>query len=137
MVSSGRSPGAGSRRWPALVAGGLLVAVGGVNAALGLWELSTQRLEVGPGVAGGLAVAGAVTVAAGVLVSRGSRIVTLVALTIFALLLVVQLVDLAGPASVDGTGLARSLVLVVLVIALGAASAAARRSGRQAPGRRD
>lgn len=82
-------------------------------------------------------MAGAVTVAAGILVSRGSRISTLVALTIFALLLVVQLAGFAGPAGVDSNGVARSAVLVVLVIALGTAAAAARRGGRRVPGRGD
>lgn len=130
MVSTAGSPATSGGRWPARGAGGLLVTVGAINAVLGLWALVSGQLEIGPGIAGGLTVAGLVTIAAGVLVSRGSRIATLVTLTIFSLLLVVQLIDLPGPATDTASALARLVVLLLLVIALGFAAAATRRRER-------
>lgn len=117
--------------WQARLAGGLLVGVGAVNAGVGVWALVGGGAGLGVGAAGGLLVAGVVTVAAGVLVWRGSRPVTLVALTVFALLLVVQAGDLADASDV-GDDLVPLVLLLALVGALGLAAWRGRRPARRA-----
>jgi hypothetical protein len=94
---------------------------------VGLISLLTQQIRLHTGAAGGLVTAGLVTAALGVLVWRGSRLATLVGLTAFGLLLVVQVGDL--PPGMDGGGAASVGVLALLVLTLGLAAWRKRRAG--------
>lgn len=113
-------------RWQHRVAGGLMAAVGAVNAVFGGWALAGGALDVTAAVAAGLVGAGLLTLVAGVLVWRGSRVTTLVALTVFGLLLLVQLTGLVEGVGPETQDLVRLVVLAALVAAL---ALAARRQG--------
>jgi hypothetical protein len=104
--------------WPARTAGGLVVLLGLANTVLGLLAMATDIILLSPGAAGGLLVIGLATIALGVMVLRGSRAAATAALTVFAILLVLQLGDAAsGGTGADGA-VGRSLVLLVVVLAL-------------------
>lgn len=107
-----------ARAWPARTAGGLLVLLGLVNAVLGLLAMASDLILLSPGAAGGLLVLGLTTTALGVMVLRGSRAATTAALTVFAVLLVLQLGDAAAGGSDADGAMGRSVVLVVIVAAL-------------------
>lgn len=131
----GGSMGGRSRRsahaitgWRARLAGGLLLVVGATNAVMGLLGLISEQVLLGVGPSVALIVAGGLTAAAGVAVWRGSRITATVALTIFGLLLLVQLLDLAVTDHL-ATAIARLVILVLMVAALALATLQGR-SGR-------
>ena len=92
--------------WPARTAGGLVVLLGLANAVLGLLAMATDIILLSPGAAGGLLVLGLATIALGVMVVRGSKAAATAALTVFAILLVLQL----GDAASGGTGADLSLI---------------------------
>jgi hypothetical protein len=111
--------------WSARLAGGALAVVGALNLVLGVLSLTTDLVQLTPAVAGGLLTAGLLTAAVGALVWRGSRPATLVALTVFGILLVVRLGDLgAGGAGDAGLG---AVTLAVLVVVLAIAAVRTRR----------
>lgn len=113
----------------ARVAGGLVIAVGTTNAVLGIISLTSDAINLSPGAGGGLLVLGLVTVALGVLVWRRSRAATVTALTIFGLLLVVQVGAIASAGQVAADSVPPIVVLAALVLALGWAKFRAPTSG--------
>lgn len=122
--------------WAARLAGGLLVAVGVLNAVFGMLSLVSDLVRLAPGAAVGLVVAGALTAVGGWLVWQGNRRATIVALVVFAWLLVVQIADVAthvGEGMATG-GIAGRFVVIVLLIAVLAVALLQLR--RNAPGRR-
>lgn len=121
--------------WSSRLAGALLVVVGVLNLAFGVLSWLTEQVQLSTGVAGGLVTAGLVTAALGTLVWRGSRLATIIALTVFAMLLVFQLSELMAEAGDTADGLAgehltRFGVLGVVVAAL---AVAAWRRRKRAP----
>lgn len=113
------------------MAGGALCTVGLANALLAVWGLLGEE-AVDAAFAGALLVAGVVTAAIGVLVWRGNHVVTLMALTAFALLLIVQVMGLAT-STAPAAGAGPAAVLAALVVCLGLAAArgpTARGDGR-------
>lgn len=111
------------------VAGGLLLAVGALNTLTGLASVAGSDVAaLSTGGAVGLAVLGLVTLAAGVVVWRGSRSVALLALTLFGILLLVQLGDLVG-GEIGPPAVGRVAVLALIVAAL--AVAVTRAGGRR------
>jgi hypothetical protein len=118
--------------WSSRLAGALLVLVGGLNVALGLMSLLTDQIHLSPGIAGGLVTAGLVTAAVGALVWRGNRLATILAFTVFAMLLLYQLSEVIADNAASATGVAQPLtrfgVLAVLVITLGIAAWRSRRA---------
>lgn len=139
QVREARATSAERGRWTWRLAGGLLVVVGAVNALFGLASLASDLIMLSTGVAGGLLAAGVATAAAGALVWRGSRVTTLVALTVFGLLLVVQAADAlqGGAADVEGVAgspVARFGLLILIVVALGLAAMRLRAPSRSGTG---
>lgn len=111
------------RRWTAGLAAALLVVVGVTNAVLALLSLATDLIHLSPDVAGGLLVLGLVTTVVGVFVWRGSRVALILALVVFAALL---LAETAGSGA-EGAAVPRRVVLALLVATLAVAWADSRR----------
>lgn len=135
-----RSNAVNAGRWATRLAGALLIVVGALNVAFGLLSLFSDQVLLSTGVAGGLAMAGLVTAAAGVLVWRGSQLATYIALTIFGLLLFVQLGDFIQEGGGTGDGLAQHpatrfgvLTLLVITLALAAWQLRRRTPARSRP----
>ncbi len=121
--------------WEARLAGALLILVGILNLGLGALSLVSDQVRLSADIAGGIVAAGLLTAAVGLLVARGSRLATMVALTVFGLLLVVQLVDLAQPGGTaagdtSASPLLRIVVLIALVGSLALAAVRRRRPQR-------
>lgn len=116
-----RERGTARRRAWSVGAGGLMALVGGANALLGAWGLLASESGIAPGIAGGLLLAGVATAAVSVLVWRGQRLATVIALTFFGLLLIVQAADGAARTG-DPLHLARLAVLALVVAALAGAA---------------
>lgn len=111
------------------VAGGLLLAVGALNTLTAVASLAGSDLAaLSTGGAVALAVLGVVTLAVGVAVGRGARSIAVLALTLFAILLLVQLGDLAGgDTQPQAVGRAGMLALIVAALAVAVAKRGERR----------
>lgn len=121
--------GSRSTRWAQHVAGVAVVAVGASNAALGAWALyRDEPLRLSAGIAVALIAVGLVTVVGGVSIWRGGRLATMVWLTVFAILLAVQLADIADTGHMEPGEPGRLGVLLLLVVALGVAAVLGRRA---------
>lgn len=99
-------------RWPARLAGALLVLLGLANVVLGVLSLATDLTRLGGETAGVLLSLGLATAIVGFFVWRGRRGALHVALGVFGVLLVLEIVTAADRA----TG--RLVVLAVVVGAL-------------------
>ncbi|MEX0835549.1 MAG: hypothetical protein WD010_05630 [Nitriliruptor sp.] len=109
------------------IAAVLVIVVGVLNLVLGLVSLLTDQIRLSDGIAGGLVVAGLVTAAVGTLVWRANRLATVAALTVFTMLLVYQLSEVAAGGGDTAGALAsqptaRLAVLAVLVLVLSVAA---------------
>ncbi|CAN5584121.1 MAG: hypothetical protein H0W51_03520 [Euzebyales bacterium] len=115
------------RSWAGYGAGAALVLVGLGYLAFGVAGFTMPGLALSSAGAGGLMIGGVVSVAAGVLVWRGSRPVTLVALTILGGLFVAQVSLLILGESGDDEAVGRLLVTGVLAALLVLAALKSRR----------
>lgn len=93
-----------------------MVLVGLANTAFGVLALATDLVRLSPPTSGGLLVAGVLTALTGMLVWDGSRLALALSLTVFVILLVLQLGDLAGSGA-DAAGVAPRLVVLGLLVA--------------------
>lgn len=112
---------------PYRVAGGAMILLGLANLLLGVLSLAGDAVRLSPAAAGGLLVAGSLTIIAGWIVWQGSRAMLGVALSVFVVLLILQLGE---PGAVDQTGQSstpRLIVLGVVIAVLGTAWALTRR----------
>lgn len=114
----------------ARVAGAAMALVGLSNAIFGVLALTTDLVRLTAGAAAALFVLGVLTAATAVPVWRGSRGAVTAALTIFGLLLVVQLFDTAAGSDTQSTA-PRLIVLGLLVAFLTAAWIHLRRRTRR------
>ncbi len=130
MGGRSRRPARTITGWRAKLAGGLLVIVGITNVVMGLLGLISDQVMLGAGPSVALLVAGGFTAAGGVAIWRGSRVTASVALTIFGLLLLVQLLDLTVTEHL-GTAVARVVILALMVGALALALQGGRLGGRR------
>ncbi len=108
----------------ARLAGGGLVALGAVLAALGVVGLVSIQLVVSTGGALSLVAAGLGCAVFGVLVWRGSRLATAVALVGLLCLVVVQASSVLGTPAPESGDLARLALTIVLAGLLGIAARA-------------
>lgn len=115
------------RSWAGYCAGVALLLVGLAYLAFGIAGFTLPGLALSPAGAGGLVVGGVVSVAAGALVWRGSRPVTLVALTVLGGLFVAQASLLLLGESGDDEAVGRLLITGVLAALLVLAALRSRR----------
>lgn len=94
-----------------------MVFLGLANATFGVLALTTDMVRLSPTTSGGLLVAGVLTALTGILVWGGSRLALALALTVFVILLVLQIGDLAGSSGPLDTGLTPRLVVLTLLVA--------------------
>ena len=104
----------------ALAAGLAVMLIGLANAGFGVASLTSDAVRLGPGATAGLLILGAITAVLGWLVLTGRPGAVTAALTLFGLLLVIQLGD-AAAAGWDGGAGWRVGILAVLVAALAVA----------------